>query len=158
MGSEMCIRDSRGTSQECPDCEQLVKKNLATRWHNCSSCGSSMPRDIASAIVIKQRAVGRTVQEKRTACAEVSSSVKTEQESLWRRSSGDSGMNLLLSSQESMKQESPSILQRNWVDERQKTSKYLGDFKSTINLKYHRCYSIITVSYTHLTLPTKRIV
>ena len=31
-------------------------------------------------------------------------------------------MNLLLSSQESMNQESPSILQRNWVDERQECS------------------------------------
>ena len=56
--------DPRGTSQECPNCGHSVKKNLATRWHDCSNCGSLMPRDIASAIVIKQRAVGRTVQEK----------------------------------------------------------------------------------------------
>ncbi len=56
--------DARGTSQECPDCGHVVKKTLSDRWHNCPHCGSSMPRDIASAIVIKQRAVGRTVQEK----------------------------------------------------------------------------------------------
>jgi len=49
-----------GTSQECPDCGQVAKKSLGERWHTCE-CGSSMPRDIASAIVIKNRAVGRTV-------------------------------------------------------------------------------------------------
>ena len=51
-----------GTSQECPDCGKVVKKSLGERWHTCE-CGSSMPRDIASAIVIKNRAVGRTVLE-----------------------------------------------------------------------------------------------
>ncbi len=56
--------DARGTSQQCPDCGHAVKKQLSDRWHSCAHCGSSMPRDIASAIVIKQRAVGRTVQEK----------------------------------------------------------------------------------------------
>lgn len=56
--------DSRGTSQECPDCGHAVKKVLADRWHDCPNCGSSMPRDVASAIVIKQRAAGRAVQEK----------------------------------------------------------------------------------------------
>lgn len=51
-----------GTSQECPDCGQAVSKSLSERWHHCS-CGSSMPRDVASGIVIRNRAVGRTVQQ-----------------------------------------------------------------------------------------------
>jgi len=50
------------TSQECPSCGAIKKKALSERWHRCS-CGASMPRDIASAIVIRDRAVGRTVQQ-----------------------------------------------------------------------------------------------
>ncbi|MCD8486177.1 MAG: transposase [Desertifilum sp.] len=53
--------DARGTSQECPDCGDSVKKGLKERWHNCLHCGSSKPRDVASAQVIRNRAVGRTV-------------------------------------------------------------------------------------------------
>ncbi len=52
-----------GTSQECPGCGQIAKKLLFGRWHRCE-CGCAMPRDVASAIVIKNRAVGRTVLEK----------------------------------------------------------------------------------------------
>ena len=49
-----------GTSQECPQCGGKVVKTIKDRWHRCE-CGCSMPRDIASGMVIKQRAVGRTV-------------------------------------------------------------------------------------------------
>ena len=56
--------DARRTSQQCPDCGNLIKKTLSHRWHDCPNCWCSIPRDIASAIVIQQRAVGRTVQEK----------------------------------------------------------------------------------------------
>jgi putative transposase len=55
--------DARGTSQECPDCSATVSKVLGDRWHHCPNCGSSKPRDVASAQVIKNRAVGRTVQQ-----------------------------------------------------------------------------------------------
>lgn len=55
--------DARGTSQECPDCGASVGKVLKDRWHECDNCGSSKPRDIASAQVIRNRAVGRTVQQ-----------------------------------------------------------------------------------------------
>lgn len=55
--------DARGTSQECPDCGVTVKKVLEDRWHQCPNCGSSKPRDVASAQVIKNRAVGRTVTQ-----------------------------------------------------------------------------------------------
>lgn len=51
-----------GTSQECPDCGATVKKLLKDRWHQCE-CGSSKPRDIASGEVIRNRAVGHTVQQ-----------------------------------------------------------------------------------------------
>jgi putative transposase len=53
--------DARGTSQECPDCGATVSKVLENRWHQCQNCGSSQPRDVASAQVIRNRAVGRTV-------------------------------------------------------------------------------------------------
>jgi putative transposase len=53
--------DARGTSQECPDCGEAVSKVLEDRWHHCPACGSSKSRDVASAQVIRNRAVGRTV-------------------------------------------------------------------------------------------------
>jgi putative transposase len=55
--------DARGTSQECPDCGATVSKVLEDRWHQCPNCGSSKPRDIASAQVIRNRAVGRTAEQ-----------------------------------------------------------------------------------------------
>lgn len=51
-----------GTSQECPQCGMRRKKSLSERWHRCG-CGCGLPRDVASGMVIKQRAVGRTVYE-----------------------------------------------------------------------------------------------
>ena len=55
--------DAAGTSQQCPVCGGPVKKSLVQRWHDCPHCGASMPRDVASALVIQKRAVGRTVAE-----------------------------------------------------------------------------------------------
>lgn len=52
-----------GTSQECPDCGATVRKGLKDRWHSCHHCGSSKPRDVASGEVIRNRAVGHTVQQ-----------------------------------------------------------------------------------------------
>ncbi|MEB3293319.1 MAG: transposase [Synechococcales bacterium] len=60
--------DARGTSQECPDCAATVRKVLPDRWHDCPNCGSCKPRDVASAQVIRKRAVGRTVEQ--TACGD----------------------------------------------------------------------------------------
>ncbi|MEL6881564.1 MAG: transposase [Cyanobacteria bacterium J06607_10] len=51
-----------GTSQECPQCGNTVTKTIKDRWHECE-CGCSIPRDVASGLVIKKRAVGRTVLE-----------------------------------------------------------------------------------------------
>ncbi|NEN88502.1 MAG: transposase [Okeania sp. SIO3H1] len=68
--------DKNYTSQECPKCGHINKKKLSERKHSCSNCNYQENRDVAAAKVIKNRgliAVGRTVKEKRTACAEVSS-------------------------------------------------------------------------------------
>ena len=68
--------DKNYTSQECPKCGQIEKKKLSDRKHNCSHCNYQENRDVAAAKIIKNRgliAVGHTVKEKRTACAEVSS-------------------------------------------------------------------------------------
>ncbi|MEB3292165.1 MAG: transposase [Synechococcales bacterium] len=63
LGVAFAKVDARGTSQECPDCGATVSKVLKDRWHDCPNCGSSKPRDVASAQVIRNRAVGRTVEQ-----------------------------------------------------------------------------------------------
>jgi len=50
-----------GTSQSCT-CGQRVEKTLKVRWHQCYNCGLSCHRDIVSAQVILNRAVGQTVK------------------------------------------------------------------------------------------------
>jgi putative transposase len=42
-----------GTSQRCP-CGAPVPKTLGDRWHHCTACGLSVPRDHASALCIEQ--------------------------------------------------------------------------------------------------------
>jgi putative transposase len=53
-GSLVVKVDPRHTSQECPDCGRVRKKELSERWHSCE-CGSSLPRDVAAARVILSR-------------------------------------------------------------------------------------------------------
>ncbi len=48
--------DARHTSQTCPDCGQVKPKLLSERVHACD-CGFTADRDVAAAMVIKQRAV-----------------------------------------------------------------------------------------------------
>ncbi len=60
-GREVIEVNPSGTSQTCL-CGQKVKKTLADRWHNCIHCGLSEHRDIVSAKVILNLAVGQTVQ------------------------------------------------------------------------------------------------
>jgi len=43
--------DPRGTSQTCT-CGAHVPKALGQRWHECGSCGLSLPRDHVSALLI----------------------------------------------------------------------------------------------------------
>lgn len=47
--------NSRGTSQECPECGATVKKSLKVRIHNCPECGYITDRDVASGQVIRNR-------------------------------------------------------------------------------------------------------
>ena len=53
-GKAVVKEKAAGTSQECPACGEAVRKTLATRWHDCL-CGCSMPRDIASGLVLRNR-------------------------------------------------------------------------------------------------------
>lgn len=53
-GSLVIRVDPRRTSQTCPECSNIVKKELSVRWHDCP-CGCSMPRDVAAAKVILSR-------------------------------------------------------------------------------------------------------
>jgi putative transposase len=48
--------DPKFTSQTCPDCGTIAKKELAQRTHSCD-CGCVLDRDVAAARVILSRAV-----------------------------------------------------------------------------------------------------
>ena len=56
-GKAVVKENAAGTSQECPSCGEAVRKTLSTRWHECP-CGCSMPRDIASGLVLRNRFTG----------------------------------------------------------------------------------------------------
>ena len=66
--------DARGTSQECPECNGEVKKDLSVRIHDCLRCGYQTDRDVAAGQNIRNRGiklistVGQTGTE--TACAD----------------------------------------------------------------------------------------
>ena len=49
--------NSRGTSQECPECGATVKKDLSVRVHLCPSCKYQTDRDVASGQVIRNRGI-----------------------------------------------------------------------------------------------------
>ncbi len=52
--------DPRGTTQECSNCNKIVKKELFNREHNCD-CGLNINRDYNSALnILKKATVGRT--------------------------------------------------------------------------------------------------
>jgi putative transposase len=57
-GKAVVKEKAAGTSQECPSCGESVGKTLSTRWHQCP-CGCSMPRDVASGLVLRNRFLGR---------------------------------------------------------------------------------------------------
>jgi putative transposase len=57
--------EAAGTSQECPECSTIVKKDLSVRIHTCPECGYTTNRDVAAAQVVRNRgltAVGHTVE------------------------------------------------------------------------------------------------
>src|SRR5919202_1783687 len=49
--------DARGTSQECPECGEEVKKELSVRVHDCPHCGYKTDRDVAAASNIRNRGI-----------------------------------------------------------------------------------------------------
>ena len=49
--------NSRGTSQECPECGCDVKKDLSVRVHLCPNCKYQTDRDVASGQVIRNRGI-----------------------------------------------------------------------------------------------------
>ncbi|WP_028954018.1 RNA-guided endonuclease InsQ/TnpB family protein [Synechocystis sp. PCC 7509] len=51
------VVNSRGTSQECPECGATVKKDLKQRVHSCPECGFTGDRDVASGLVIRNRGI-----------------------------------------------------------------------------------------------------
>jgi putative transposase len=53
-GSRVVKVDPNQTSQICPSCGAIAKKDMSVRWHSCS-CGCEMHRDIAAALVILSR-------------------------------------------------------------------------------------------------------
>ncbi len=53
-GARLIEVDPRGTSQTCPQCGTIRKKELAERWHKCD-CGLECHRDIAAALMILAR-------------------------------------------------------------------------------------------------------
>jgi putative transposase len=53
-GSKLVKVDPRYTSQTCPACGNIAKKDLAVRWHSCP-CGCELHRDVAAAKIILSR-------------------------------------------------------------------------------------------------------
>ncbi|MFP4411851.1 RNA-guided endonuclease InsQ/TnpB family protein [Coleofasciculus sp.] len=49
--------DARGTSQECPECNGEVKKDLSVRIHDCPHCGYKTDRDVAAGQNIRNRGI-----------------------------------------------------------------------------------------------------
>jgi putative transposase len=49
--------DARGTSQQCPECGEEVKKDLRVRIHDCLHCGYKTDRDVAAGQNIRNRGI-----------------------------------------------------------------------------------------------------
>ncbi|MGK7872851.1 MAG: RNA-guided endonuclease InsQ/TnpB family protein [Xenococcaceae cyanobacterium] len=66
--------NARGTSQECPECGEKVKKDLSVRIHHCPNCNYTTDRDVASSQVIRNRGLTLIstagLAGKETACAD----------------------------------------------------------------------------------------
>ena len=51
-GRKFAAIDPRGTSQMCSQCGTIVKKDLSTRWHDCSICNAHLHRDFNASLNI----------------------------------------------------------------------------------------------------------
>jgi putative transposase len=56
-GKFFAVVDARGTSQECPECGEQVKKDLSVRIHDCPHCGYKTDRDVAAGQNIRNRGI-----------------------------------------------------------------------------------------------------
>ncbi|PLR77539.1 transposase [Bacillus sp. V3-13] len=56
-GKCVVLVDPRNTSQQCSNCNEMVKKTLADRVHHCPSCGLECDRDVNASINILHRAI-----------------------------------------------------------------------------------------------------
>ena len=54
--------DPKFSSQDCSECGNRVKKELWQRTHDCKQCGLKLDRDHNSAIVLKKRGLGQSLQ------------------------------------------------------------------------------------------------
>jgi len=52
LGKMVIGVNPRYTSQECPECHQIVKKSLSVRTHKCPFCNFTANRDLAAALNI----------------------------------------------------------------------------------------------------------
>ena len=68
-GRKLICVDPRGTSQECSNCRQMVRKELSERVHRCPFCGIIIDRDINAAINILRKAELVCKDEKSAATA-----------------------------------------------------------------------------------------
>ncbi len=75
LGKFFAEVNSRGTSQECPECSATVKKPLKVRVHSCPECAFTTDRDVASGLVIRNRDIDLVSTDgwsgKETVCAGV---------------------------------------------------------------------------------------
>ncbi|WP_326942988.1 transposase [Aneurinibacillus migulanus] len=55
-GKRVVLVEPRNTSQQCSNCDEMVKKTLAVRTHRCPSCGIECNRDVNAAKNILKRA------------------------------------------------------------------------------------------------------
>ncbi|MFH1306152.1 MAG: transposase [Candidatus Micrarchaeota archaeon] len=55
-GCKVVFVDPKNTTQECSNCQNIVKKDITERMHNCSFCGLSIDRDLNAARNILIRA------------------------------------------------------------------------------------------------------
>ena len=85
LGKFFAEVNSRGTSQECPECGATVKKALKVRVHHCRECGFTTDRDVASGLVIRNRGIDFISTDgwsgKETVCAGVLAGVELTQSS-----------------------------------------------------------------------------
>ena len=69
-GKALVKEDARGSSQECPACGALARKDISVRTHECA-CGCSIPRDLASGLVLRNRYLSRGAHGSKIACGAV---------------------------------------------------------------------------------------